>query len=151
MENNIVIRKAGIEDALFIAEHMRDADKREIQASHGHEPMEAMLICLEQKECLAALIGGNPAILFGCSDGGEYGVPWLLATDQINKIGIRFLMISPSYVKRWIDRYKLLVNYVHADNTVSIRWLKWLGFTMNETVLVNNERFIRFEMRCNDV
>lgn len=143
MGSNIEIRDAIVQDILHIGKHMREADKREIWASHRQTSASVVMACYLQKECLCALIDGDPAVLFGCNN----GVPWMLATDDIKKIGVQFILGSRDYVMRWLEQYKVLTNYVHADNQVSICWLKWLGFNMMETVLVNNEKFIRFEMK----
>lgn len=142
MVNKVLIRKATVGDCLYIAKHMRDADQKEIWYSHRQTPIKAMMACY-LLDCLCALVNDRPTVLFGCTN----GVPWMLATDDIKKVGVRFILASKDYVLSWLDQYKVLSNYVHADNEVSIRWLKWLGFNMLETVLINNERFIKFEMK----
>jgi hypothetical protein len=143
VESNIEVHNATLEDGEYIASNMREADRREIWASNRHTPQEAIAICLQQKVCLCAHIDGIPAILFGCSP----GVPWLLSTDDIKKIGVVFIMRSRGYVSEWLKEFGVLENYVHSENTLSIRWLKWLGFSILEPVTVNNETFYRFEMR----
>jgi hypothetical protein len=48
--------------------------------------------------------------------------------------------------------YPVLRNYVDQRNTVSIRWLRWLGFRMGEPAVMGAARvpFVPFEMsaRC---
>jgi RimJ/RimL family protein N-acetyltransferase len=44
------------------------------------------------------------------------------------------------------ERFPRLENYVHAKNKLSIRWLKWCGFTLDMEVpeLINDEEFYLF-------
>ena len=97
----------------------------------------------------AVSVGGIPCILFGCNGSSSVGIPWLLATDDIRQIGVRFIRGSRPIVDDWLTRYEVLENFVHAGNEISIRWLKWLGFDLQETITVNNEPFIRFVARRN--
>jgi RimJ/RimL family protein N-acetyltransferase len=45
-----------------------------------------------------------------------------------------------------------LENYVHAENKASVRWLKWLGFTMDEAAPYGprGENFIHFYKALSD-
>jgi hypothetical protein len=147
VESNILIREATVQDIFYIGDNMREDDIYEIWAAHKTTPRYAAMGCYLQKECLCVLVDDIPVILFGCADNDSFGVPWMLATDDIKKIGIQFILGSQEYVNRWFEQYKLLTNYVHAHNKVSIRWLKWLKFNFLETVLVNGEEFIRFEKK----
>ena len=38
------------------------------------------------------------------------------------------LPVAAKWVEEKVDQYSLLLNYVDADNTVSMKWLKSLGF-----------------------
>jgi len=139
----IKIRQAAKEDGKYIATHIREVDKREIWASSRSTPTAAIQIFLAQKECYCALIDDIPAIIFGCA-GGVLG---LLATDDINKISVRFVRGSKVYIQKWLAQYGYLFNFVHAYNKVSIKWLKWLGFTIGDMYIFNEEPFYKFEQK----
>ena len=58
----------------------------------------------------------------------------------------------------WVEKinndYPLLLNYVHADNTVSKRWLKSLGFQFIDLIKehgVGREPFYQFVRIKNNV
>jgi len=142
---NIIIRNATQSDVDYVCTHMRQDDRLEIWASHRRTPKQAAIVCGTASPYIA-LVDGVPCIIFGCFG----GTPWLLATPLIQTIGVRFIRGSKAIVDQWLDQYKVLENYVHADNEISIQWLKWLGFSLEETIIVNDEKFIRFVKRRGD-
>lgn len=76
------------------------------------------------------------------------GCPWLLASNELPLIAREFIPISKQWVNSLQEKYDVLTNYVHSKNTVSKRWLKWLGFNLlNERTLgMNGETFQPFVM-----
>ena len=76
------------------------------------------------------------------------GSPWMLGTDLINKKQRIFLRRS----KPWLDDirkdYRYLENFVDERNVMSIKWLKWLGFEMDEAEPygIHGEPFHKFTM-----
>lgn len=148
MVSSITFRSATQQDGAYIADHLRPADVLEIWAAHRQTPQEAVKQCFQLSNCTCVLVDNIPTIIFGCADYDGFGVPWLLATDDINKIKVQFILKSQDIIKPWKQKYSLLTNYVHSSNKLSIRWLKWLGFLFQEKVIFNDEYFYRFEMRC---
>ena len=64
----------------------------------------------------------------GVADCKAFGSPWLLGTDKLIDTKKEFIPQAMEWVEKINNDYPLLLNYVHADNTVSKRWLKSLGF-----------------------
>ena len=75
--------------------------------------------------------------MYGCSDHGPtLGIPWLLVSDELlstTKYRWQLLRDAKEEVRVWQDKHALLTNYILEDNTVCIRWLKWLGFNFADT------------------
>jgi hypothetical protein len=120
-------RKSIYSDVENLSINLRHADKREILASTGTTPLNALLGGYVQSEvCFTILDKENvPVGMFGVSkDGGI----WLLATDDIFKIRFSFLRESRKVVNFLNTKYPLLWNYVDCRNELHIRWLKWCGF-----------------------
>lgn len=140
-----MIRNAKQEEIDYVCLHMRQADRAEIWASHRRTLKQASIVCGNANPFIV-LVDGVPCIIFGCFS----GTPWLLATPLIQTIGVRFIRGSKAIVEEWLERYKTLENYVHVNNSISIQWLKWLGFSFKETIIVNDEKFIRFIKRRGD-
>lgn len=61
------------------------------------------------------------------------GIPWLLGTDALDNLKVSFMKYSRSFVNLFMfdDEVDFLTNYVSATHTASIKWLEWLGFTVN--------------------
>lgn len=129
-------RLAEKEDLLTIASlDLRDADKEEIRASVGLPTSEALMSSARvSNELWVVVHKGSIEAVFGVSDRGSYGVPWFMATDKFDEFRISFAKESRWMVQRWLDKYGLLMNVVDSRHISSIRWLRWLGFTVDESL-----------------
>jgi len=149
----VEIREARQEDIAALAERMREADRQEVQASHGHTADEALTSSLAASTVAwTGLINGEPICMFGVgpiSILAGRGAPWMLGTDLIEKSPKTFLRRCRPCVSRMLSVYPYLENYVHEQNSVSIKWLRWLGFTLADepVTLPNGAQFRHFEMR----
>lgn len=127
-------------DPYEIADHLREADLRELRAEgFPGRPLDALLqSCSFSNEVYAALDARSkertPIALFGISRCGAgtlgYNSVWLLGTDGLYAPhNIKpFLRYSRLWMNYFIKCYGSLGNEVHAANDASLRWLKWLGF-----------------------
>lgn len=129
---------ATVEHARALAPRMRAADAAEVWASGRLTPLEA----LERSLALSPLawagtVDGEPACVFGAAStsllGGD-GVPWLLGSDAIERHQRAFLRRNREYVRQMQAAFPTLRNMVDARNATSIRWLRWLGFTIEPAV-----------------
>lgn len=133
-----------------LAVDMREADRREVWASHRHTPGQALEKSLARSELAwTCLIEGRSAFMWGVARLGsmisEKGAPWLLGTPAIAGVSRDFLRQSPFYVAQMQERFPRLENFVHAENRLSIRWLQWCGFTIDDVPeLINDEDFFLF-------
>ena len=133
-----------------VAADMRAEDRREIWASHRHTPAEALQRSLGRSELAwTCFVHGVPAFMWGVSRQGSLisrvGAPWLLGSERIYAVRREFLKQSRAYVDLMQERFPRLENYVHAENALSIRWLKWCGFVLDDIPeLINDEDFFLF-------
>lgn len=132
-----------------ISSRMRAADVREVWASDRWLPGEALEKSLQQSvQAWTCLLEDVPAFMWGVcgvSESPHVGVPWLLSTDDIHRVSREFLRQSRAYVERMQAHFPRLQNRVHAENTISIRWLRWCGFTLNAAPeTINGESFYSF-------
>ena len=119
-----------------LAPKIREADRREVFASHHITDMEKCLVnSLEMShEAWAWVIDGVPVAAFGVTAGcylTRTGTPWLLASDEIYDHIYDFLKTSKIIVEYWSNNWDVLSNYVDARNIISIKWLKFLGFMIH--------------------
>lgn len=144
------IRRATPADIEYISAHLRERDRAEIWASHRRRPEELPQVC-SQVDVYAWVVDGVPVVMFGCNAEGSVGVPWLLATDDINFHSVSFLRQARRICRDWLKQYGMLTNYVHADNEQCILWLISLGFAFPGSVMLNGQKFLRFEKRWQNV
>lgn len=114
----------------------RQGDVEEVFAMSGRGIDEAAQEGLRTSElCWIGYWDEDPIAIFGCrrhSLLSDEGTPWLLGTERIREQGIKqaFLAANAPYIKAMLQHFDFLENFVDARNTVSIKWLKRLGFTI---------------------
>jgi len=125
-------------DIEHIAAHMREEDAREVMASHGHTPLQALAWAVTTSDlCRTIVWKQTPTGLMGyarCADAGAS--VWLLGTDALIASSRRksFLRISRHILDVWADAFGVLFNYVDARAVTSRRWLRWMGFVEHAPV-----------------
>ena len=111
-----------------IVPHLRQADIDEIRSMTGLPPSAAVACSIAVSERgFTALLDGKPCAVFGVHD----GIIWLVGTDEITHHPITFYRNSKRIFQNLKNGYARLFNFVHADNTFSLRWLRWLGFSVD--------------------
>ncbi len=138
-----------------IARRMRKADRDEVRASSGCTPQKALVFSLRKSSvAYTVLIDGRPEVMFGVGDLNiltGVGAPWLLGTDAVERHYVAFLRGSREWRGKLLMRYPIMRNLVDERNRVSVRWLKWLGCTLSDPVVIRGHRFHLFELRADNV
>lgn len=124
------VKVATLQDVLNISKELRSDDVNELYAATGNTPVVALLesYLYPNTATWVASIDDKPAIIFGVTLSPIGGVPWLLATPQIEKAPISFLRGCREWYKLFLHQYGELRNFVDERNELHIKWLKWLGF-----------------------
>lgn len=149
-QNRIVVRSSTIEDVKYLSTRLKTADVKEIWDSHNHTPEQALRISLEKSYmCLTIDDNGKPVGMFGTTSEtmlSENAVVWLLTSNDINKIKIRFLRHCKYFISLMLENFNVLYNMVSEDNAESIGWLRHLGAKMGVPVKfgVEQKMFIPF-------
>ena len=125
------LRKANLEDLKYVAKHMREMDKLEAFYQSGQEPRQALQLSYMCSNINMAIADYNdqPIGLCGVVQGG---VIWMVATDELfnnKKYRIQLIRKGREWVDNLLKNYKILYNFVYAENDSAIKWLKALGFT----------------------
>lgn len=140
-------RVSEIHDADFLANRLRDLDVREVKAAGCGGALEALLRGYYlSDECNTIVIDQRPEGMFGVTpDYASGGLVWMLGTDSIKDISFKFLRESKKWVNQKSGEYSRLYNYVGAENTIAINWLRFLGFTFTDHITMRDMKFIGFE------
>lgn len=128
-----LVRPATSDDAEYIAAHLRAEDLREIAKMHD-EPHEAVMRSFRwSDEVSVFVVDGRPALLFGVMD-SMTGVPkcWALGTDDCRKYSRIMVKLGRHISDALADKYWEMENWCDADYTASLRWLRLLGFTVED-------------------
>ena len=152
MADKIEIREVEEADIDLLVENMREHDVQEVNAATNMGIENAVKTSVKLSSYsktglvndeLVCMWGVCPISLISGS-----GSPWMLGTDLIEKKQRVFLRRS----KPWLDDirkdYRYLENFVDARNVLSVKWLKWLGFEMDEAEPygIHGEPFHKFTM-----
>lgn len=115
--------------------NLRDQDRDEIEASHGKHAYRLLRDAIDSEDTRVGVANGEIVCLFGVEPQsviGRGGTPWMVSTDAILKHKVVFLKHSRLWIEAMRQKYGHLTNFVDDRNTVSKRWLKWLGFEFDE-------------------
>lgn len=147
-----------LEDLEYIAANLREQDALEVLSSHGHTPREAVMAAALAPGSICHLILGDDDSPVGvCGLDGD--TIWMLGTDQLTSTRSHRQQLAIGG-RRWVNwlallrlescGYFLFGNFVFAANVESIRWLKFLGFEVEDKPIPMGPsgRFFReFSMR----
>lgn len=153
MSIEILVRPSVEADVYEIAPRLREGDRLEVEAAGLPSPEYALKVSMENSQiAMTVEFNGKPEIMFGVSTTSVLtgkGCPWLLGTDAVLHHYRIFLRHSKGYLAMLEHGHDILQNVVDDRNTLSKRWLKWLGFELSDPVPVgvNGEMFRLFEKR----
>jgi hypothetical protein len=141
-------------DAALLIAHLRAADQAECQA-YGRDDIAAGIEASVRRSvlCWSGWVDGELAAILGVAPVNVLtgiGSPWMLGTPVLDRHQRVLVRSTPEYIARMLKAFPHLVNFVHAKNTTSVRWLRRLGFTLHEAVPYGalGEPFHPFEMRA---
>src|SRR5262245_49981230 len=129
----LVIRPACVADADELAPRLREADRLEILAADGRDPLIVLREGVERSSpCFAVMSPLDHLVaLFGAAPDTRsmhYGMVWLLGSDELLRYPTQVLRLSRHWVDRLQKVYPVLGNRIDARNQVHLKWLLWCGF-----------------------
>lgn len=132
-EKRIVTSEADM--VAHVAANLRQADIEEAWAFYGRCPKALVLESFEKSHMSwTGLLDGEPVITFGCMTEDRLettGAPWLVGTTKLEQVPFTFARMSRPFLHLMKDRHIRLTNHVDVRNALAIRWLRWLGFTLD--------------------
>lgn len=124
------LRPSTLEDVQELAPRLREADKNEIRAALGLDPLPGLVISYSLSPICQTMVHQNKPIgIWGISPVDDIQASiWMMATDDLKSIQIEFLRKSRQVVEDYNTRFPLLFNSVDERNELHLKWLEWLGF-----------------------
>lgn len=139
-----------------IADNMRKEDVQEVWASNHHTPLESLMKGWVASDFTTVVTGDDgPIAMIGLVKRDVLsgsGIVWLLGTTESVKYRKQFLTLTKPVIDEMLTICPRLCNMVHAKNRTSVRWLKWLGFHLDDPIPhgPDKELFHRFHMERRD-
>ncbi len=113
---------------------MRESDIEELKASYETEPNMVLLESWWRSTYKWAILADREVVavcgVVAEPDDPAVGIPWLLGTDDVSKIPHSFNRRAREVLDKALTLRPKLANYVMKENVKSVRWLKWLGFSL---------------------
>lgn len=131
-----------------LAAAMRADDRREALAMLGMGGAPALFMSMYcSREMYVATTDGVPLCAFGVCQTNGLNLIWLVASAEIEKHKRELLLGAKEKLDELLARYGRLENLVDVRSRKSLRFIKWLGFTLSPEVIpagVNGELFYHF-------
>ncbi len=102
---------------------------------------------LKSNSCFSGFINGEIVCMWGIHVStllNDEAYIWMLTTKAIEDNIFTFIRQSKKLLNNILAECSLVRGYVVADNTRSIRWLKWLGFKFNS---IDDPNILEFSIR----
>jgi len=139
-------------DLLALSETLREADKNELKANSGLEPLQGLVESwLHADYCYTAFEIEHPSIpicVFGlsivCYNNKILGIPWMMASERaFSKLNAMkaLLYFGRLFIRDSLNRdVSFLVNMADARNTKHLAFLDKLGAVFAEPIIAGFEK-----------
>jgi len=141
--------------ARLIGPHLRPADKQEIQAVTGEDPVAALYHAIDlTPEPWTVMLDRTPVGMGGVVPNEPgVGIGWLVGTPAMTANPSEFARAGAYFLEQVFRPFEIVTNYIDIRNTVHIRWLRWLGCEFHEVIPMGPEsrpfrRFTLVPSRC---
>ena len=137
----VTVKLAEWGDERVLSPNLRLSDQREIIAGTGLSPDDALSMSVRiSDKCWVGWDDDVPIAIFGCRDSsdecGTSANVWLLGTDRIKDVSWQFLRKSKEMMDCVSHDFDMLWAVSDSRNKVHQKWYEWLGFTIEQTLLV---------------
>lgn len=139
-------------DVLEMSEKMRPMDVFEFEQMSPDVSVLNVLKHLKNKSVRARCgrVDGELVAVYGVLAPtllSHEGNPWMAATSAVERSDIRRIFLEHTmHEVAWLaEGFDALWNVCSVDNKIAIRWLKWIGFQFEDTIVdVRGHPFQRF-------
>ena len=157
MNVNIEVRKCRGRDIKGMKEKLRKEDILEIERKTGREPYHVLVESYRKSDiAFVGLIDNEIACAWGVAKESilsDESTIWLLSTEMMKKAPVAVAKKTKKELEKLLQIYPKIGNYVDSEYRLCIRWLRWLGFTVDnpEPVGVRGALFSKFYIAKDDI
>lgn len=131
------IRASVIDDCYIIAQNMRKQDKMSAWSVLRMSPLEMTMVSFKKSLVTMTIVHEIPIAIFGIMPRDlSSGILWMVTTNGIeeNGFGRPFVRNCRKWFNDMLEIYPHLIGLVDLRNTVSIKWLTYLGCEWGITI-----------------
>lgn len=124
-----MIRQAREEDIDQVMPHLSPDELSRFHLA-GLSPRDAIKRTLGG-QTYSGLVSDKVACMFGIrfsENIGEFPTLWLIKTPALRGNQVKFLRENKRFIRWALNKFGPLESCVATTNSVSLRWLEWLGF-----------------------
>lgn len=130
-----------IKHIVELAHTMRQEDRDEIWHLARLNSEQSLKLSYEVSSHVRTVtLNKRVVCIFGMAGEGTTGYPWMLASPLLTKIRKTFLRQCREQLAEISGGRERLMNVAWSKNTEHIRWLKWLGFQLDEPIPLGPDR-----------
>ena len=119
---------------VYVASNIAQEDRAETLVMGFSTPLEALRRSAQaSRDTRAGIVAGHPLVIVGVAQEtltSDVGHPWMLGTREVPSHARAVMEGSREVITQYLQWYRLLYNIVDARHTRAVRWLRWLGFTI---------------------
>ena len=155
-QSKIELEDATPEDAMVVSLLLRKEDIAEIRAvGVKRTTEEAVRESIQMSDWVKLAYADNELIaVFGVVKYDHGHTPWMLGTVNLENHPAAVARVSKVMRDRMLKDTSYLFNWVHAKHHKAIKWLRWLGFSVQKHSPVashTGELFYHFYIGDSDV
>ena len=145
VHGNCTVVKATEDHIEDIYPFLRREDQLEVLCM-GHHPKEALQTALNHDDVTLTALDKDdvPFAMFGVGRVGGMAYIWLLGTDGLADNSYQFTKASRKYVQLFTKPYGCVFNFVHQDNELALRWLRFCGAKFIRKLEFSSQPFYEF-------
>ena len=150
MKVNIEVRKCRGRDIKEMKGKLRKEDVLEIERKTGREPYRVLIESYRKSDiAFVGLVDNEIACAWGVAKESilsDESTIWLLSTEVMKKAPVAVAKKTKMELDKLLQVYPKIGNYVDSEYSLCIRWLCWLGFTVEnpEPIGVRGGLFSKF-------
>jgi len=154
----LYVEKGTPADAFELAFKLKQIDKYEV-AMAGHTPLEALVnpfrFTRPNVNTYTVFDSEEVVAMFGVvskRNDLRKGSVWMLSSNKLDNYWKYFTKRTKKWTDYFLSDYDYVDNVISIDNKTSIKWLKWLGFTINDKeILVKGNKVLYFYKKIQGV
>lgn len=148
-DDDLIIRKSLIEDALVLSKNLRSEDIIELNNMGIFKLDEALVKSFEVSnlECHTVIYKDKIVMMYGLRSGKDRNILWMLSSEDVKEFPLKFLKLAKRFINEFKNKHKLpMFNYIHECNKQSLKLVSFCGATFKDGFESNvtGEDFIEF-------